>query len=156
MKRLILLLILPLALYTAYPYYTLFQLNRAVTNSDLAQMTSLVDLSSVRLAIKRRMNKEVEEIIGEPSNNFITWIQDGIHQMGSGAVDGLVNMEWIRQQLLVTKAPQPEVSFLHEVSFAFFDAPDRLLVRVGQMGDEPVHFHLTLHHWKWRLTALYN
>ena len=156
MKRLILLLLLPLSLYMAYPYYTLYQINRAVADRDLAELSTMVDLFSIRHVIKRRMNKEAGEIIGEPSNNFITWLQDGISQMGSGAVDGLVNMEWVRQQLLVAKAPHPEVSFLSEISSAFFDAPDSFLVRIGQIGEEPTHFHLTFHNWKWRLTAIYN
>lgn len=157
MKKLIFsFLLLLIAAYVAWPYATLYQLNQAVSQSDMASMTELVDLDAIRTEIKNKMNKEVDSAVGEVSGNFIAWLQDGIRRLGSGAVDGLVNMEWVRQQLIIRSADNKETPFINHVSYAFFDSPTGFLVRIGELGEDPVHFRLTLQQTQWRITAVYN
>lgn len=157
MKKLLLTsLLLLLTAYIAWPYATLYQLNQAVSQSDMASLDRLVDLGAIRTEIKNKMNKEVDSAVGEVSSHFIAWLQDGIRRLGSGAVDGLVNMEWVRQQLIIRRSDNKEAPFINEISYAFFDSPTGFLVRIGRLGDNPVHFRLTLQQMQWRVTAVYN
>lgn len=157
MKTLIALLILCLLGFVAWPYYHLWRLDQAVVSNDRQALEHLVDLRAVREQIKRRLNKEVDSAVGDVSNAFVDWLQDGIRRMGGDAVNRLVTLDWVREQLLSKTLPGgPEPGFIDQISYAFFDRPDRFLVRIGELGEEPVHFHLSLVGADWRMTSLYN
>ncbi len=156
MKTFIALLIVCLLAFVAWPYYHLWRLNQAVVANDRQSLEQLVDLRAVRDQIKRRLNKEVDSAVGDVSNAFVDWLQDGIQRMGGDAVNRLVTLEWVREQLLSKSPVGVEPGFIDQTSYAFFDRPDRFLVRIGVLGDEPVHFHLSLVGAGWRMTSLYN
>jgi len=156
MKTLIAILLLFLAAFVAWPYYHVWRLDQAVIANDQAALADLVEITKVREEIKRRLNKEVDSTVGEVSNTFVDWIQQGIQRMGSEAVDKLVTLDWVREQLLSKSAPQDPPGFRHLISYAFFDSPSGFLVRIGELGEEPVHFRLSLQAGVWRMTALYN
>ncbi len=156
MKTLIALLITCLLAFVAWPYYHLWRLDQAVVLNDRQALTGLVDLQAVREQIKRRLNKEVDSAVGDVSNAFVDWLQDGIRRMGGDALNRLVTLEWVREQLLSKSASGTKPGFIDQISYAFFDRPDRFLVRIGVLGEEPVHFHLSLVGLRWRMTSLYN
>ncbi len=156
MKTLIALLIMCLLAFVAWPYYHLWRLDQAVALNDRQALMELVDLQAVREQIKRRLNKEVDSAVGDVSNGFVDWLQDGIRRMGGDALNRLVTLEWVREQLLSKSAMGMEPVFIDQISYAFFDRPDRFLVRIGVLGEEPVHFHLSLVGPRWRMTSLYN
>ena len=116
----------------------------------------MVDLEAVQDQIKRRLNKEVDSSVGEVSNAFVDWLQEGIQRMGSEAVERMVTLDWVRGQLLSKSGPGYPPGFRDQISYAFFDRPGGFLVRIGALGEEPVHFHLSLQGATWRMTALYN
>jgi hypothetical protein len=156
MKSFIAILILFLAAFVAWPYYHVWRLDQAVILNDRGELSALVEIKTVREQIKRRLNKEVDSTVGDVSNAFVDWLQDGIQRMGAEAVNRLVTLEWVREQLLSKTGPQDPPGFVDQISYAFFDSPDGFLVRIGELGEDPVHFRLSLHAGSWRLTALYN
>ncbi len=156
MKSFVAMLVFLVAAFVAWPYYHVWLLDQAVVLNDRDKLCGLVEIKSVREQIKRRLNKEVDSTVGEVSNTFVDWLQDGIQRMGIGALDRLVTLEWVREQLLSKTGPQDPPGFLDQISYAFFDGPAGFVVRIGESGEDPVHFRLSLYAGAWRLTALYN
>jgi hypothetical protein len=141
-----------LLLYLVWPYFTLWQLDQALVSGDAAALDRLVDLAAVRDEIKRKLNKDSTSSIGDLSDPFIRWLEAGIQAAGSGAVDQLVTLDWVRDQLLADVAGK---GLLPRLSFAFFDAPDGFRLTVDGSGGNPVHARLTLGNAAWRVSALY-
>jgi hypothetical protein len=156
MKTLISLTILLACAYTAWPYYHVWRLDQAIVLGDRQAMSQLVDLDSVREQIKRRLNKEVNSSVGDVSNAFVDWLQDGIRRMGDQAVDNLVTLEWVREQLLSKNRPGDTPGFIDRIDYAFFDRPDGFLIRIGELDEDPVHLRLNLRDFAWRVGAVYN
>ena len=157
MKTLVSLLVLCCSvMFVAWPYYTVWELERAAVLNDVPAMNRLVDLQAVRDQIKRRLNKEVDSTVGDVSNAFVDWLQDGIRRLGAGAVDRLVTLDWVREQLISKSSVGKPPGFVDQISYAFFDSPDGFLVRIGELGADPVHLRLSLGTRGWRVTALYN
>lgn len=150
--------LLPLAAlllaYLASPYTSLWRLDRAVRAGDIEAMAALVDLDSVRGEIKKKLNKDVSSRIGPVSERFIRWLQGGIQSLGSDAIDRLVTLDWVREQLLIHSPGGAADGFLGEVSFAFFDAQGGFEVRIGRPDDGPVRLHLEPRGLAWRVSAL--
>lgn len=142
-----------LLLYLAWPCATLWSLDRAARNGDADALAALVDLDAVRAAIKTKLNKEAQSAIGPFSDRFIHWLEGGIQALGSNAVDRLVTLPWVQEQLLV-HSDRGE-GFLGQVSYAFFTAPGGFRLRLGAASGNPVEVRLTLHELAWRVSAVY-
>jgi len=142
-----------LALYLAWPYVSLWCLDQAVRNNDTAALAEHVDLDAVRGEIKKKLNKDADSAIGDMSDPFIRWLQRGIQTMGGDALDQLVILPWVRARL--RDHGNGEEGFLGQVSYAFFDAPDGFVVRIGPAANTPVHLRLTLRGTQWRVSAVY-
>jgi len=141
-----------LLVYLAWPYVTVWHLARAVADDDPAALSALVDLEAIREEIKKKLNKDADSAIGELSDPFIHWLEAGIQEAGSGAVDRLVTLEWVRGQL---RARSSATDVLAQVSYAFFDAPDGFRITLGRGPDLPLHGRLTLRDFAWQLSSLY-
>ncbi len=146
-----LILVLILA-YGIWPYYHLYALDRAVIANDREALERLVDIDSVRAEAKRSLVGDVDD-----SGNLISgWLLDGVQRLGRQAVDSMVNLDWVRNILSrtdVTTNTSP--GFIRNVSYAFFERPTQFLVRIGELGQHPVHVRLQFRHWSWRVTAVY-
>jgi hypothetical protein len=145
------LVFLALSAYVAWPYYDLMRLERAVIYDDRALLSELVDVGQVRANIKRRF----EHATGRASDPVLGWAKGGLQALNSEVIDRTVNQEWVRDTLLEQVDDTGHKGLFPGVSFAFLDAPTRLLVRFGAWGEGPVHLYLTLQDWRWRVTALY-
>jgi hypothetical protein len=152
LRRMVLPALAALLLYVAWPYVTLWRLDRAVLSDDPSALADLVDLEAVRGEIKKRLNKEADSTLGDLSDAFIRWLEAGIQTAGSGAVDRLVTLDWVRERLLSRGAGD---GLLGEISYAFFDAPDGFHVIIGSAGEDPVRVRLELRDFAWRISALY-
>jgi hypothetical protein len=150
------LLVLCAVAYVAWPYIGVWQLERVVVEHDQEGLARSVDLMAVRGEIKRRLNKEAGASVGNVSNAFVNWLQDGIRRLGQDAINRLVTLDWVRQQLLSKTKPADPPGFVRHISYAFFDGPGDFLVRIGELGEDPVHLRLTLTTAGWRVTAMYN
>lgn len=157
MKKLSLTAFLLLSLaYLAWPYGALYQLDQALAQGDTQTLARLVDIKSVRYEILLKLNKDARSAVGEVSNRFADWIQEGIRRLGTGAVEQLVTLDWVRTQLLSKRPPDSTRGFLPQISYAFFDAYDQFLARIGPPGEGPVYLQLRLEGIEWRVTALYH
>jgi hypothetical protein len=156
MKTLLVAFIILLSAFLAWPYTVIYRLDKALAENDREAAANLIDIDAIRQQIKRKMNKNVESTIGDVSNDFVDWLQNGIQRLGNDAIDNMVNLDWAMGQLR-SKNPDPrQGGFMQHLSYAFFDGPDSLLLRIGELDDDPVHARLTLHDTSWRITAIYN
>ncbi len=146
-------LILALAALLAWPYLNLWRLNLAVLEGPPEALAGLVDLDAVRDEIRRRLNKDAHSTIGEVSDPFIEWIERGIRETGQSALEEQVTLAWLRDLLLARSGDNG--GFLTRISYAFFVAPNALLVRVGEVDTGPVYLRLQPAPIDWRVTAVY-
>jgi hypothetical protein len=156
MKALASLLLLFILAFLIWPYTAVYRLDRALTLNHRLTISEMIDIESVRSQIKRKLNKNLESSIGNVSNSFVDWVQDGIQRLGADAIDEMVNTEWVVTQLRSHNPDPTQGGFYKQLSYAFFDGPDRLLLRIGDLDDNPVHAHLKLQGTEWRITAIYN
>ena len=156
MKAFASLLLLGILAFLIWPYTAVYRLDRALALHHRQTLGEMIDIQSVRSQIKRKLNKNLESSIGNVSNSFIDWLQDGIQKLGADAVDQMVDTEWVVTQLRAHNPDPNEGGFYKQLSYAFFDGPDRLLLRIGELDDTPVHAHLKLQGTEWRITAIYN
>lgn len=156
MKTLLSAFILLLLGFLAWPFSTIYRLDQALQTDDRLTIERLVDIHLIQQQIKKKMNKEVESTIGDVSNSFVEWLQTGLQQLGSGAIESMVNIDWAVTQLRSHNVDPSQGGFFDHLSYAFFDGPDSLLLRIGELDESPVHAHLTLQGTEWRITAIYN
>jgi hypothetical protein len=140
--------------YLAWPYAVLWRIDQAARSGDMVALANLVNLASVRAEIKKKLNKDADSTIGELSNSFIRWLEEGIAVMGSQAVDRLVTLSWVRTRLLSHGTDSGE-GFWGQIDYAFFDAPGGFIARIGPASDTPVLLRLSLRGLEWRISAVY-
>jgi hypothetical protein len=145
--------VLALLGFLAWPYVCLWRLSAAVSAPGPAALGHLVDLDAVRGEIRRKLNKTASSAIGKVSDPFIQWLERGIQQLGTGALDQLVTLAWVQERLGANSPPGQ--GFLGQVSYAFFDSPGGFAVRIGGPAQAPVHLRLGLEGYEWKLVAVY-
>jgi hypothetical protein len=146
-------LILAGLVYLAWPYLALWDLSRAVAEADPAVLAARIDLAAVRGELRKKLNKDSPSTIGKLSDPFILWLERGIRRLGTGALDQLVTVDWVRERLTAHSAPGQ--GFLPQVSYAFFDSLAGFEVRLGAPGQAPVRFRMALQGFQWRVSAVY-
>ncbi|MET0050109.1 MAG: DUF2939 domain-containing protein [Candidatus Thiodiazotropha sp.] len=156
MKSFITLLVLVALAFLAWPYTAIYRLDQALKQNDQIAIESMIDVESVRDQIKRKLNKNVQSNIGSVSSGFVDWLQDGIRRLGSDAIDEMVDARWVVNELRAHNPDPRQGGIMSQLTYAFFDGPNRLLLRIGDWEDNPVHVHLSLEGTQWRITAVYN
>jgi len=140
--------------FGAWPYYHLYRLDRALVQDDRNTLMALVDLDTVRTERKHRL----EPSVGETRNS----VTEALHQMASvltgNNLDNTLTLDWVRAVLRAVPAHPDEdyPSILHYTSFAFFENFQHFLVRIRDLGENPIHVRWTLQDWMWRVTAIYD
>jgi hypothetical protein len=137
-----------------WPYLVLWRVDGAALQADPAALAPFVDLKAVRRAITLKLNKDATSTIGPLSDPFIHWLQSAITADGSGTIQRLVTLRWVRDQLLKHRNAG-DGGFLRGLSYAFFDAPDEFRVRIGPPSGNPTEVRMRLRHFRWRITAVY-
>jgi hypothetical protein len=46
-------------------------------------------------------------------------------------------------------------SIISDISFAFFESPTIFLIRIGDLGSNPIYLRLQLENWQWRVTGIH-
>lgn len=146
-------LLLVLAALLLWPYVALWRLSHQVASSPPAALEGFVDIESVRDQIRRRLNKEADSEIGEVSDPFIEWIEQGIRRPGNETLQRTVTLEWLHG--LLREQARGERGFLPAVRYAFYDPPDGFRVRIAAEGKPPLHLRLEPGVFGWRVTAVY-
>jgi hypothetical protein len=155
-----LLILLALVGYGLWPYYTLFQLNRALNAGDAEALAPLVDLAEVRTHYKARISEQVGSFAPKgdsEADKVLRWLTDNLKQLGDAALDQAITLEWVRGMLLdaIERATGPQGrTLITAVDFAFFESWDRFVVRLGSLGDAPTFVILTLADGEWRVTDI--
>jgi hypothetical protein len=156
MKAFVVSIFLLITAFVAWPYTAVYRLEQALLQDDRQLLSEMIDVAAVREQIKRKLNKNVESNIGDVSNGFVDWLQNGIQRLGANAVDEMVDLNWVIRQLRLHNQRIDQGGIYDQLSYAFFDGPNRLLLRIGALDENPVHVHLSLQGTSWRITAVYN
>jgi hypothetical protein len=146
-------LLVVLAALLLWPYAGLWRLNQRVTSEPPSALEHSVDIQSVRDQIRRRLNKEANSDIGEVSDAFIGWIEQGIRRPGNETLQRTVTLEWLHG--LLRERSTGEGGFLPAVRYAFYDPPDGFRVRIAADGTSPLHLRMEPTLFGWRVTAIY-
>ncbi len=151
-------LMLPLFVFTlafgSWPYVHVLRLDRALIQYDHATLGTLLNLDAIRVERKR-----VLELHAVDTHNPVS---HALHQVASvlsgNSVDNTVTLDWVRETLRPVPARPNEdyPSILHYASFAFFEDPQHFVVRIRDLGENPIHLRWTLRDWVWRVTAIYD
>jgi len=153
LKRWTLALGLLALVYLAWPYLALWRLSQAAADPDPQALAARVDLEAVRGELRRKLNKDSPSAIGTLSDPFLSWLDQGIQRLGTGALEELVTLAWVRGRLGAHAAPGQ--GFLPQVAYAFFDAPGGFAVRLGPARPGQVHLRMDLQGYRWVVTAVY-
>ena len=153
------LLVLALLAYAAYPYFSLWRLDRALIRNDTAVEAKLIDLAAIQAQVKDSVKKETDRMIGQGDDDVTRFFREGAETLTQQAVTRLVDRNWVRTRLRRDGQPgdhKPFPGLLNHVSHAFFERWDRFGVRLGELGDDPVHVQWRFEDWRWRVTAIYD
>jgi len=157
MKLLFPVVFLAIVIYIGWPYVNLFRLDRALMSNDQQVLISLIDLDAIRE--KRKQHIERQFSSEAHSGGMVTGlVKEGARLMGAATVDSMVTMEWVREKLRWHKDPHADIypSIITDTSYAFFESPTRFLVRIGELGLNPVHLRMVFEDWRWRITEIYD
>lgn len=181
-KIVALLVVLICAAVLAWPYLSLYRLDRALAANDLPALAELVDVESVRGEVKAQVDDRVKRTVGGKSGTVLGWIQTGVSQIGSRAVDLAVNLEWVADTLRdagndlrngsgngsgnssgnssgtadATASGAGAPSLLNRTTYAFYERWDQFLVRIGDLDRDPLHVRLALRGGSWKVVGIYD
>jgi hypothetical protein len=145
-------LLLAVLAWVAWPYLTLWRLDRALLRGDTATLARLVDLESVRAELRRSLNKNEHETLGPRSDRFADWLAETLRRGGPDALERAVTLDWVRQQML-SESP-PGAGLAPALTWAFFRGPFAFVVRLGKPDEDPVLFRMRFTGTGWRMSAL--
>ncbi|ALG66714.1 DUF2939 domain-containing protein [Beggiatoa leptomitoformis] len=157
MRFLSFLFFLAVVAFVGMPYYTVYKLDNALTANSQTDLSNMVDLEAVKktyqqtattsLGIEKLANQSIET--GSPLGNLVV---EQLKQLGQNALQETVDLNWVRNHLLEATTNQKIMSTMN---FAFFESPTRFVVRIRELGNNPVFVVMTLQDWSWRITGLY-
>ena len=151
----------------AWPFTAIYRLGNALASNDIQMMDKLIDIEKVRERYKVIVDQQASNIKGlkslAPQNTELStltqFVGDSLQGINNLAVGQVVTIGWIREQMRPETANDDNhyPSLLFNTSFAFYESPNRFLVRMGELGESPLHYYLQLDTelWEWRVTAIY-
>lgn len=149
------LLILAILAAIAWPYYTVYRLDRALALNDRQELEKLLDLEAIRRQLRQVLDQNIEGMVERYDNLLFKFLRGGVKEVGGTAYDALDD-DWFRDTVLTAqRRSNSRRSLLGGFSFACFERPTRFLIRAGDLGKNPVHLYMTLKHWRWRVTAVF-
>ncbi len=144
------------AAFIAWPYVHIYQLSTAITNNDQPALEKLIDFESVNKVYKQNIEWKVNNTVGG-SSNLLPESMRGSAEALAGALGNLaaetteINPKNLIEQLRIIDGSPWE-----QMTFAFFESPNSFIIRLGQLGHNPIHIRMTMQDWYWRLTAIYD
>jgi hypothetical protein len=159
MRFLSTLLFIAVLAYGAWPYYHVYGLDRALQADNREKLEQLIDIAAVRTARKQQLDHALDRTVGsDPGNPVTQMLRQGATALGGSSVDATVNLDWVRETLAgrSLRPGEPYPSLIDRIDFAFFEAPAEFLIRLGPLGDHPIHIVMTLDGWQWRVSAIYD
>lgn len=150
MKILSGLIFLAIVAFLGWPYYHLYQLNTAVTSNNHAAFEKLIDIDAVRKVQKENRDWKINNTGGMEGNVIADTIREGVKALGNTVADTTIDTNWMLARLHKTPG-----SLWEQLTFAFFESPNCFIVRLGKLGQEPIHVQMTMQGWYWRVTGIY-
>ena len=157
MRLLYFLLFLAILAYAGWPYVNLYRLDRALMQNDRTALNALVDLDALRVQHKAMLERQVRRSIGDQHGPISDLVRDGARWFGTQTSEA-IDLEWVRQRLRRQRPSAPDAypSIITDTTFAFFEWPTRFLIRLGDLGQDPIHVRMSLEDWRWRVTGIYD
>lgn len=157
MKSLIISIVLIVILvFFGWPYNAVYQLDQALVRNDVAKIEQLIDIPKIQENLKAEVQQDIDQGISG-AGNFTNMLKQGVSALSNVAVDNMVDVKWVRERLLGLHENKEAVSLslLNRISYAFYDSHDEFLVRVGELGNKPMHFLMKKTDNQWRVIAIY-
>lgn len=162
MRRLFLLILILLAVYLAYPYWTLYRLEQALLSNNAEAVKRIVDFPAIRAGMKSQVEGgllEKSEQLGEKRpvlGDIGTALTNllGPSVIG-GTVDSLVTPEALLNNPTVVEHREKDEGFGDYVTYAFFSGPTtfQLDFKDPNRADAPtIRADMTLEGIRWRVT----
>jgi hypothetical protein len=154
------LFLLALLVFGAWPYYHLFRLDDALGKDNMTELAKLVDVEAIRGNYRTRIEKGLGlESLPQPRDpgSALAWLQQNLQRLGDSALEQTITLEWARDSLKEVAARATDKSppyFLAGVSFAFFESPDRFVIRLGELGFNATHVRMRREGTTWRVTDI--
>jgi hypothetical protein len=139
--------------YIGSPYYSLYQLNSVINNNNKIAFQKMIDIETVRKVHKDNFEWKTKQIVPSQqgqSNIISEMARESAQMLGNATVDTMINVDSMLA-LLRQAAPLRD-----KLSNAFFESPTRFIVRIGELGRQPIFIKMTLQDWSWRITAIYD
>lgn len=148
-------LALILALFVAWPYTTLYRLDRALAHNDEAALVELLDITAIRAQMKRNIERDMSNALGGDSHTVLGWVKEQLNDLGGEAIEEFVDVSWVAETLNAAARRHGASGFSDGVDYAFYESWNRFIIRLGTLGDDPTHLRLSLSSTGWRVTAVY-
>ncbi len=142
--------------YAAFPYYHVYQLDQALQANDKEAIAILVDLDAVRQNTKRDLAIDSDKAVGYSDDIISQFLREGAQVIQRTAVDNLMDVDWFTGRLRDGGSPSDPFPPLQDrITYAFFDGPASFLIRIGELGHNPVHMGLEFNNYQWHVTKVY-
>ena len=146
-------------LYVAYPYWTLYRLDRALEAHDTQSLDAIIDWPSLRRTLRDDMvAAATAKLLPSDADANRRFGTDLLTAWGAGLIDaatrGLLTSEALAT-LYDERRRTGEPSLLHAIRSAFFRTPTSFAVEVGTRRDDTrVRFEMTFEGGAWRVSRL--
>jgi hypothetical protein len=151
--------LLVVAAYGAYPYATLYRLDRALEAHDTATLDAIIDWPSLRSHLR-------DDILAQAASRLLPGDKDEARQFGVSLLSafGAALIDAAAQGLLTSEAlarvyeerrRAGERTLLHSIDFAFFRALTSFDVEITTRREgTSLRFRMMLEGFEWRVTRL--
>lgn len=150
--------LLALVSFGLWPYYTMFRLDQALARPQAQAIAPYVDLPALQARHKARLSRAVGQLLpDDPNNRMMGALTEGLRAFGGAALEQNLTLERVRDLLREVCARaygHPEAGLIAATDFAFFEAADRFVIRLGKLDENPTHLILALADWQWRVVDI--
>ena len=149
MKYLITGFVLAVCVYIVWPYAYLYRIDKALVESDRVTLNRLVDLAAIRAEVKRTIARDMDNALGADTQGVLGWLKSKVSEFGERAIEESIDLAWVSRTLTSNGA------FRQRTTHAFFESWDEFMIRLGRLGEDPIHVRMSLVRGNWRITAIY-
>ena len=164
MRRLFLLLLILLAVYIAYPYWTLYRLEQALLTNNAESLKKIVDFPAIRASAKAQVadglmerSQELGEkrpVLGDIGEALTKILGPSVI---GGTVDSLVTPDAVLNNPTVVEHREKDDGFGDYMTYAFFTSPTtfRVDAKDPNVADAAtIAATMTLDGFRWRITRV--
>lgn len=150
MKIVTKLLLLIIGTFIVWPYLNFYRLNNAVLTNNITVFEQLIDIDSIRRVRKKNIEWKMQKLHANQGSFLPDIMLEGAKIFENAAIDRMIN-----PHNLLVGLRQIKDSLWQHASFIFFESPTSFIIRLGELGYEPLYIEMTLQGWVWRVTAIY-